>query len=372
MRRRYLLGATGAFFGAGCLRLDGGGEGDESNRVPAGGSTTSSAGSPGSQTTERATAAESADPPPGIGGDTVEPYLADAHVNALSQTSFTATFRGTDLTRGETQEARTAKVGDEGALEEWADGSGITLYYTADGSYWRQRVGGRTTYGHHRKYLNRSALAYGRELRQLVLAGTWAAPERAEDGRTFTIRADGVDETAALEEEYEAKTMKTFSAEGRVAASGVVREFQAEFQFVEEEADRLRKVQVDFRTTNVGKTDVSKPGWFDTAKSNAPQVTARIVDGEFIEMNHEGGTTILPDTNVVIYDRNGRGNWGYDKLQQSIEAGTTLYLWMENDELQWETDSKPTGVSPQPLDGRYGFWMYRRGAEYFGNIELPQ
>lgn len=372
MRRRYLLGATGAFFGAGCLRLSGGGDGDESNQAPAGGSTTSSAGSPGSQTTERTTAVESADPPPGIDDDTVEPYLADAHVNALSQTSFTATFRGTDLTRGETQEARTAKVGDDGALEEWADGSGISLYYTADGSYWRQQVGGRTTYGHDRKYLNRSELARGRTLRQLVLAGEWAAPERGEDGRTFTIRADGTDETAALEEEYDAETVKTFSAEGTVDATGVVRELQAEFQFVEEEEARLRKVQVDFRTTNVGETDASKPGWFDTAKTNAPQVTARIVDGEFVRMDHEGGTAIIPDTNVVIYDRNDRGNWGYDQLQQSVEVGTTLFLWMENDELRWERGSKPSGVSPQPLDGRYGFWMHRRGAEYFGNVELPQ
>ncbi|WP_435365039.1 hypothetical protein [Haloarchaeobius sp. DYHT-AS-18] len=374
MRRRRLLGTMGALVGsAGCLRLSGGDT--ETTRPPTFSVTDTGTGTAANTKADTATEAQSAEPldrPPGLEDDGVAVYLADAHVNALSRTSFTVSFRSTNLTRGDTNEARKALVGDEGALERWQDGSAIDMYRTADGSYWRQDVGGQSTYGRQRSAFDRQELIRARDLRTLILAGQWDAPEETDD-RAFEITADGIGEPQALMDEYEGKELKSYAAEGTVLESGAIAELVAEFSYLHQEADRLFKVRVDYRAADIGSTDASKPDWYSTAVEQAPDVTARITDdGNYVRMDHQGGNAMLPGTAVVLYDRNGRGNWGYRDLEQPVEAGTTLYLWMEDDRFRWNRGGKPADANPTPLDGRYGFWMHREGAEYFGNIELPQ
>ncbi|WP_267641015.1 hypothetical protein [Haloarchaeobius amylolyticus] len=372
MRRRRLLGTVGALVGsAGCLRLSGGGS--ETTRPPT--LEVTDTGTRTSAETDSGTT-EPLDRPPGLQGDGVAVYLADSHVNALSRTSFTVSFRSTNLTRGETNEARKAMVGEAGALERWQDGSAIDMYRTADGSYWRQNVGGRSTYGHHRYAFDRQDLIRARDLRTLILAGQWDAPEETDD-RAFEITADGIGEPQALLDEYEGSELKSYAAEGKVLESGIIAELAAEFSYLrqDDEGERLFKVRVDYLTTDVGSTDASKPDWYGTAVEQAPDVSARITDdGNFIRMEHAGGTAILPGTAVVLYGRGeqDRGNWGYRDLDRPVEAGTTLYLWMEDGEFRWNRGSRPGDANPTTLDGRYGFWMHREGAEYFGNIELPK
>ncbi|WP_435334052.1 hypothetical protein [Haloarchaeobius sp. TZWWS8] len=379
MKRRGLLSAVGVLTaGAGCLRLSEAGSGPT---TPDGDESDQGAADPRSETaTGTATGTEPpADAPPGLQGDTVKPFLADAHQNALSRTTFTTTFRGVNLTRGETMEAFEVTVGEEGALQQTIDGSGVGMFLTHDGAYWRQEVGGEPTYGKDRRRLDLEELSRARRLRNMILAGDWDAPELNDDGQSWSISAEGVDTPAALKEEYEAAEVTSFSGEGVVQESGVVSRFTVEFEFVHEEEDRLMLWTVDLRTTDVGSTDTAKPEWLETAVERAPQVTARITDdGRFVEMEHGGGNAILPETDVVLYERrtgdggDGRGNWGYRQLDRRIEAGTTMYLWMDGDRFRWQEDSKPADVNAVPLDGLYGFWMHRNGAEYFGNIELPR
>jgi MFS family permease len=53
-----------------------------------------------------------------------------------------------------------------------------------------------------------------------------------------------------------------------------------------------------------GDVSVSEPEWFSTAQAEAPDVSATITDhGQFIEMEHAGGNSILPGTDVVLFDR---------------------------------------------------------------------
>ena len=87
-------------------------------------------------------------------------------------------------------------------------------------------------------------------------------------------------------------------------------------------------------------------------------------------MTHGGGNAIIPGTAVVLWDEATRRNWGWRENREPFEAGTTVYLWMEDDRLRWQRGSRPADAAPQPLDGSYGFWMHRGGAEYFGNIQL--
>ncbi len=371
----------GALVGsAGCLRLSEGGESTATTRPPTFTVTDTATATSAETDTSTATAAEeqTAEPldrPPGLEDDGVAVFLADAHVNALSRTSFTVSFRSTNLTRGDTNEARKALVGDSGALERWQDGSAIDMYRTADGSYWRQNVGGRFTYGRQRSAFDRQELIRARDLRTLILAGQWNAPEETDD-RAFEITADGIGEPAALMEEYEGKELKSYAAEGKVLESGAIAELVAEFSYLHREDERLFKVRVDYRTTDIGSTDASRPDWYSTAVEQAPDVSARITDdGNYVRMEHAGGNAMLPETAVVLYDDSDdtdRGNWGYRDLERPVEAGTTLYLWMEDDRFHWNRGGKPANANPTPLDGRYGFWMHREGAEYFGNIELPR
>lgn len=89
------------------------------------------------------------------------------------------------------------------------------------------------------------------------------------------------------------------------------------------------------------------------------------------EFEPQGGNPVEPDTNVVIYGREGRGNWGSRDNQEPFEAGETVSLWMEDDRLRWNRGGRPSNANPQSLDRRLAFWMHRHGAEYFGNVELP-
>ncbi|WP_435319673.1 hypothetical protein [Haloarchaeobius sp. TZWSO28] len=382
MQRRRLLVTMGALVGsAGCLRLSEGGGATGtagSQTVSATDTAAGTAANTKADTTTESGTAEPVDRPPGLQGDGVEAYLADAHLNALSRTSFTSSWRLTNLTRGETAEAKQALVGGSAALERWQDGSAIDMYRTAEGSYWRQDVGGQSTYGHGRYDFDRQQLARARQLRELFAAGQWKPPEET-DNRTFAIEADGVGDTGRLKDDwrFEAKSVESFTAEGEVRPDGIVSTLTAELSLLREDdgQDRLVKLRVDFRTTDVGSTDASNPDWYSTAVEQAPDVSARITDdGNYVRMEHAGGTAMLPGTNVVLYDRGpqDRGNWGYDQLDQPVEAGTTLYLWMEDDRFHWNRGNKPADANPTPLDDRYGFWMHREGAEYFGNIELPK
>ncbi len=370
----------GALVGiTGCLRLSDEGGSTATTRPPTLDVTDTATRTATETAPDTATTAQSEEPlgkPWGLKDDGVESYLADGHGNELSGTSFTSSWRLTDITNGETREAKKAFVGEGGALERWQDGSAIDMYRTADGSFWRQDVGGTSTYGHQRYRLDRQQLSRSRQLRRLILAGQWEPPTET-DRRTFAIEANGVGETEELKRDwrFQAKEVVSFAASGEVRPDGIITAFTAELSLLREDdgQDRLVKLRVDFRTTDVGSTDASNPDWYSTAVEQAPDVSARITDdGDFVEMVHGGGSSMLPGTDVVLYDRDGRGNWGYSQLREPVEAGTTLYLWMEDDEFRWNRGSKPADADPTPLDGRYGFWMHREGAEYFGNIELPK
>lgn len=388
MRRRQLLATLSAAGTAGCLRLA---SNDDSSPTPGGPGDASGPESPSGPTAEQTsdpaddtpsppadTATETPPPdlsyPAGLSDDGVNPVLADAHLNELVGRSFALDFADVDVTRGRIATQRDHRVDDGTAIAEWSHQGPITLYAAAGGSFWREDLGDVVTYGQDRNPFDLGHIVLNRRLRQVIRAGVWERPTvtAGDDGPVFRIRADGVDDPGGLEEEFEASSLETFAADGRVTENGVIRELVAEFEVRDRtEDDRLIAWRFTYELGSLDEVSVSEPGWFETAQSEAPDVSAAITDdGQFVEMTHAGGNPILPGTDVVLYDRENTRNWGYRENRDPFEAGTTVYLWMEDDQLRWERGSRPTDASPQPLDRSLAFWAHRGGAEYFGAIEL--
>lgn len=368
MHRRRLLctvGSLGVAGLGGCLRLNGG----ETTTATSTARMTTADGDVGDADTTTA-ADEPASYPVGIDDDGVYALLVDNHVNTLVDATFTENWTSVNRTRGETTESMSVQVDDGHALMERGTGVDLQIYYHADGGFWREDLGSRETYGQDRRGYDVEWVTKSRDLRQLVVAGDWNAPTWT--GGRYEITATGTQNPAGLEREYEATSIESFDATGFVTAEGILTELTVDFEFVHETEDRLYAVRVEHRVTDIGLSSVSEPSWYGTATNRAPQVDVRVDDAnEYVVFEHRGGNPIEPDTNVVLYDRENRRNWGYRDNRDPFEAGDVVYLWMDqNDQLQWRRGSRPTTASPQSLDRQLAFWMHRHGAEYFGNVEL--
>lgn len=388
MRRRGLMAAliTGSL--SGCLRLSSNGDADQSptGETPTGVTSTPSATNNDpttpetedpSPTPEQATDTPAGDGsisyPLGLSEDGVDSLLADAHLNELVGTAFDLNWSMANLTRGEILLKREYEVEDGSALGKWSFQGPIEMHSSAQGSFWREDLGDVVTYGQDRRAFDLAHITKNQRLRQLIRTGDWAAPTPEErDGETvFRIQADGVDEGKPLANEFEVESIESFGADGLVDENGVIRELTAEYEGQHLSKNRLFKWRFSYGLGSLGQVSVPDPEWLSTAKNQAPDVSASITENdELLEFQHSGGNAILPETNVTLYDRDRRRNWGTGEIVDPLSAGTTVYFWMENDQLRWQRNERPTGVSAQPLDGRYGFWMHRAGAEYFGNIEL--
>lgn len=369
MNRRRILCALVPLSGAGCLRLSGG-QNDTSTEEQT--RSTSKA----AMTTQASTRTETEDStdtetdleyPPGLGPDTVYDYLPDTHVGALSLTSFTEVWKSTNVTRSHMRMHRTSHVDDGSALIQWNDGSGIEKYSTRSDQYWRQSLGNGATYGKDRGRFRFRKHSRTDKLRRFIRAGSWNPPTVDESTNTFEITADGYDDVEGLKQSWwRVEEMKSFSAEGNVNESGVITRLHVEFEFVPEHVDRVYEAHVRHRVKNIGEVTVTEPDWYETAEQRAPDVTARITDDQqFIEMRHRGGNPIVQGTANAISKRGMYDDWEWGHNDEPIEAGTTLYFWIEDGKPQWKRGSRPHYADPVTLDGQYEFKMMRNGAHYF-------
>lgn len=369
MKRRQILSTLVPLSGAGCLRLSGSqddqSDGDQT-RSPMETVTTTEATTQ-TETEETTEAEADLDYPSGLSSDGVQDYLPDSHINTLAFTSFTEVWQSTNVTRSHMRMHRTSHIDDGAALVQWGDGSGITKYSTRSGQYWRQSLGTGATYGKERGAFNFQRLSRTNKIRRFIKAGDWNPPTVDESANTFEITADGYDDVTGLEESWwRVEEMKSFSAEGNVNEDGVITRLLVTFEFVPEHVDRVYEAHVRHRVENIGEVTVTEPSWYETATERAPEVTARLTDDkQFVEMRHHGGNPIIKGTAIAIGKREMDDDWEWGHNDEPIEAGTTLYLWVEDGEAQWKRGSRPQYADPVTLDGQYDFKMLRDGAHYF-------
>ena len=252
----------------------------------------------------------------------------------------------------------------------------ITLYSMADGQYWRQPVdGGGGTFGQHWNEFRFDVMAKTRLLKMLLETGSWQPPTPNEDG-SFTITADGIDDATAIQGFWDLAAnqiaeLKSFSARGRVSADGVVTEFDSTYQFVSNAGGQLLKWRVEYGVSDIGTATVSEPDWYRTALEEVPSATARMTDGDFVEVRIEDGNRIEPRTFVGLFDETSGAYIGNGRLRDPFEPGTTLYLWLDDGSLRWNRGSRPSTARPDTLDGRLNFEAVRAYAfKYFPPIPI--
>lgn len=317
---------------------------------------------------------EDVDYPIGLDAGGVNSYLADNHINMLANTSFTNRFRSTNLSDSTTKFSKVSHIDDSTALVERK--ANVTMYVTPHSRYWRRPVNGTATYG-----LMPSSFSYKRTamllgLRPLLKAGLWNAPERLDDGNGFKITADDFDDVERLQDLWwfggpQNDEMRSFTAEGRVTTEGIISRLGVDYQFISQDRDRLLRFEVRHRVNDIGNVSVSEPDWHQTAKEQAPSVTARIIDDhQFIKMQHHGGNPILPGTDIRLKSKES-GDWvAWGTTHEPIEAGTTVYLWVEGDQFQLQDGTKPSAASPQTLNDQYTFSVNHANVHYFPPVEL--
>lgn len=349
----------------GCLRLAGS---EDPTPAPTAVQPESTPGAAGDEKTASPprTATEPAFPR-GLTPDGVEPFLADVHTNALARDSFQTGWIEANLTRGMIVAQRTYRIEAGSAIGEWVNDGPITAYLDNEGGYWQEELGNQATYGQLRHGFDLSRLTRRAFLRRNFLAGDWEPPTReANDPAAFRITTAGMRDTSALAEEFEADSLESFTAEGVVGETGIVRNLGTTVEFTPRREDRLLQFQTEFEVTAVGEVSVSEPPWVETAREQAPSVDAGMTDDRrFVEVSMRSGNPMLPGTALVLYDEVERINAVWYEFQDPFESGETGYVYRVDGSPRFARGSRPSDVTPDRLESEYSIWAHRGGAEYF-------
>lgn len=331
MRRRALLGVGGSLLGTGCLRLTGGNSTPTETATDTPTETASATATPEptdspTEEPDTPTATEAFDYPSGVSEAGVTEAAILEHQSNLLETSATVNFSLVN------ENERTIRFDQSDRLV--IENAGDFLRYT-DGSRTFSRLTRyeQTVYGlvdDVRYDLSGERVTATRTLGGLIGGANWAATGvTTEDGRRFAqIEADTITDPQSLarSDTYfpENSTVSALSGDGLVTEDGTIIELTTTLGFEDGETEA---VGVDIG--EIGATSVEEPSWADTAREQAPRVTAQTVDdGQYIEVSHEGGQTVEPTTTVEVAFESGL----YRARVSRFESGTTLYLYPTNEQ----------------------------------------
>lgn len=361
MKRRTVVGAIAPLSLAGCLRLqEDAGVDDGSDDTGGGGG----GDDPGSGSDDDP--GDELSYPTGLSDDGISTVLADAHRNAVTQQGAAVDIRREELSHAHDGFHWRLDVDGDEALGEidWTNTPTVTMHFASHSGYWRGRVGGEPTYGRHRRG-NRSDLGFAMrtdELQAVLRAADWDRPEADEDAGVFRVSTDAIDDERLLIDTVDGESLESLSGSCTVDGEGIIRELDVEYEFIYQ--DQLFLNRFTIRSEDIGAVSVSDPEWFDTAVDRAPEMTATLVeDGQFVELSHEGGNPISSQADIAI-DGEVEGDLGGVQLTQPIEAGETVYLYIEDGAAQSAREEIPAGASPTPFEGMVALWALF-GMEYF-------
>jgi hypothetical protein len=362
-RRGLLLagGLAGVVGLSGCLRLtDPGGQSTGGTATPVDADTpapTATVADSGATQSGAETASGNGGYPPGVSEDGVSSTLVLSHRQAVADTSRTV----------ETQymfERRTTRIGDAGLL---VTGERTPDAFVADGElYQRLRRGSQTIYGYRsdvpQRY-SREALTGSGVLRALIEGCNFRPVGRQTiDGETTTlIEADEITDQAVIRESdnlsrYFRRSefpVALESASGAVTQKGVIRELSA---FLRGDGDGGEFL---VRTSNVGATSVSKPGWTATAREREAQFGARLVDGgDYIRVEQTAGQTIDAGIDIGAFD----GREYYDgEFTGTTSSGSVLFLYKTDEETEYGSAKLGIAEGSRPSSSPAGTWSAETG-----------
>lgn len=371
--RRSLLATLVVIGSGGCLRLS---QNQPTATPGATASPTPVPTNPGGPATRTATATSTPPPPPtsdyplGVSESGLTPLVADAHTSALAGQSFTIEFQHTDVIDGDRRLDTRTRFRDHQTLRDYRTQQ-ASLFSTPTESVWRRDVDGDPLYGHRSlQILDLKAASYNGLIRGLVSAGSFDTVNRTgADGQvrfSATASQPGDDGTENLPWwiARESDRVESFSGEATILPAGIVESLTATLEVVR--GDSLETHRSVLRVTDVGSTSFSTPSWVQTAKDDAPQIEAALVDGRrFLRLDHAGGVAIPPGAQIDIHG-SSEAVAQHVENDDPIEAGDRIWLWRDQDTVHLDRGEKPS-ATPEPLDASGWFELqYGRSTENFG------
>lgn len=283
------------------------------------------------------------DYPTGLDEDGVSPMLASAHSRELTDHSFTGSFWVENLTSGWDAGRTISYTEDKVSL--FIENRGIEYYFSGEQEWWRQQWGGQYVYG-QAEYESRSppriepeTVTFGEVLESFIRGCSFDPPviESEQGPRIFTATATAVDQPAAFQEVYHGTgDVESADATLEVDSDGIIRSFGGEFQAVKNGESQLAIAEV--QVTDIDETSVSEPDWVETATDRSPRFDAAIGDdGSHVVISHGGGDPVPAELEAALSTPNHDAFGAI--VHTSLEVGDSLYLWLEDGDLQWSTDA---------------------------------
>lgn len=382
MRRRAVLAALGVGSVSGCLRLESGNDDTATTtRTATNRPETATTDRPPTATTTEAdtdepdTDTETPDDPTypsGLTDDGISTFLYGTHERALSETSFRANWKLFDATRSQTDRRKTYRADPDAALGEWNAllGDFVEMYRSDGGSFWREELGDRYTYGKDSP-TDRNPSVWGLYIDPFLTATDWDPPSRVNESRPaiWEVTGSGVEESSAVPGWNSGEMLAIQSASARVDENGVIRSIEGDYR-IRDHNDQKVAYQLDYSIDSLGAVSVSEPAWLSTAQQKAPTVSASITDDQqSIRMVIESGNRIEPETRVEV--RQKQGGFFDRGLDEPIEVGVPTFLYKSAEAPESEADagisrgSRPQSVDTATLDGEYKLHAHRGSASYF-------
>lgn len=369
MHRRDALVSLGLLGSAGCLRLQGRGDGaTPTGRRTAGDDAPSTPTPTSTEVTY----------PTGLSAEGVTSFLYATHVRALGGTSFRARWTKLDRSHGTVKWDKEYR-GDRGvALGGWSreNGARVDAYRSARGNYWREQYGDGVTYGDDHD--GRDPELWGREIGPFLEAADWDPPTRVDDGGPvrWEVTADAVDDPSAIPGFHTGEVLAIAEATMTVDGDGVIRSLAALYRIRTSDGEELA-YETRYEVDSIGQVSVDEPPWLADARERAPTATATFADDrQYVRLVVESGNRLEPGTSVFVGEDGTTSHFG-NRLEDPIEPGTPVYLYKPAGspdtggvDAGVSVGRLPTGASPETLDGSYSLGARRWTTHYFDRVPV--
>lgn len=372
MRRRALLAGLGTGVVSGCLRLSGNGDGGGND----GGSESTADG--GQSTSVDGSGSSDVEYPVGLSAEGANSFLYSTHVEALRETSFHVQWTKLDRSHSTTKWKKEYRADTDGAIGNWIRNPGgpVEIYRYPGGSFWREELGDRYSYGKDVKPDWYRTVLWGVEINSLMEALSWNAPERINGSgpAVWEVTAAGVETPSTVPGYHQGRLLSVDMGTLRVDERGIIRSVRAGYR-IEEDDGREFEYEIRYSVDSVGAVSVDEPDWLGTARDRRPRATAELTDDKrFVRFTIEDGNRIEADSRISIF-RIPQPGKTVIQLDAPLEPGEPAYLYRSGaDDGFTEGDiargSPPTGVSVTPFDGTYQITALRKTTNYLPRVDV--
>ncbi len=370
MRRRALLGGLGTGVVGGCLRLSGNGDG---------GATDGGSGSTGDGGQSTAVVGSSdVEFPVGLSEEGATSFLYSTHVEALRETSFHVQWAKLDRSHSAIKWRKEYRADPDGAIGNWNrdPGGPVEIYRFPGGSFWREELGDRYSYGKDVKPDWFRTVLWAVEINPLLEAFRWNGPERVNESRpaVWEVTAADVETPSTVPGYHRGRLLSVDSATLRVDERGIIRSARGTYRIEDDDGTEF-EYEIRYSIDSLGTISVEEPSWLATARDRRPRATAELTeDKRFLRFTIEDGNRLEGDSRISIFKIPQPGKTVI-QLDEPVEPNEPAYLYRSGPDDGFSEGaiargSPPTDVSVTPFDGTYQVTALRRTTNYLPRVDV--